>query len=99
MLEVGGLYIGSYQPRASGGRHYIHVPVKLVSRFAHRKVNVLVQVDARDCSDIHGARAMFPAMLVKTGDTFRINIPSKFTKLALRVQECKGQLDVWISPL
>ena len=75
------------------------MPAKLVSRFAHRKVSVLVQVDAPSCPDIHGVRAMFPAMLVKTGDTFRINIPSRFTKLALRVQECKGQLDVWISPL
>jgi hypothetical protein len=97
VLEVGGLYIGSYRLRASSGRLYIHVPAKLVSRFAHRKVNVMIQVDARNCPDIHGIRAMFPAMLVKTGDTFRINIPSKFTRLALRVQECRGQLDVWIS--
>lgn len=99
MLEVGALYVGGYKIRASGGRFYVHVPAKLVSRFAHRKVSVLVQVDASGCSDIHGIRAMFPAMLVKTGDTFRINIPSKFTRLALRVQECNGQLDVWISPL
>jgi hypothetical protein len=99
MLEVGGLYIGSYRLRASSGRHYIYVPAKLVSRFAHRKVNVLIQVDATNCSDIHGIRAAFPAMLVKTGDTFRVNIPSKFTRLALRVQECRGQLDVWISLL
>jgi hypothetical protein len=99
VLEVGGLYIGSYKIRASGGRFYIHVPVKLASRFAHRKVNIMFQVDARECRDVHGIRAMFPAMLVRTGDTFRINIPSKFTRLALRVQECKGQLDVWVSPL
>jgi hypothetical protein len=97
VLEIGGLYVGSYQLRASSGRCYIHVPAKLVSRFAHRKVSVLVQVDAKNCPDIHGIRAMFPAMLVKTGDTFRINIPSKFTRLALRIQECRGQLDVWIS--
>jgi hypothetical protein len=99
VLEVGGWYVGSYRLRASGGRFYIHVPAKLVSRFSHHKVSVLIHVDARGCPDIHGIRAMFPAMLVKTGDTFRINIPSRFTKLALRVQECKGQLDVWISPL
>jgi len=99
VLEIGGLYVGTYQLKASGGRYYVHVPMKLVSRFANRKVNVLIQVDARSCPDIHGIRAAFPAMLVKTGDTFRLNIPSKFAKLALRVQECKGQLDVWISPL
>ena len=98
MLEV-GVYVGNYQLRASGGRFYIHVPAKLVSRFAHRKVSVLVQVDAKGCPDIHGIKAMFPAMLVKTGDTFRINIPSRFTKLALRIQECREQLDVWIAPL
>jgi hypothetical protein len=99
MLEVGWFYIGSYQLRASSGRYYIHVPAKLVSRFAHRRVNVLVQVDAPNCPDIHGVRAMYPSMLVKTGGTFRINIPTKFTRLALRVQECGGHLDVWISPL
>ena len=98
VLEVGGLYVGSYRLRASGGRHYIHLPAKLVSRFANRKVNVMVQVDARGCPDVHGVRAVFPAMLVRTGDTFRLNVPSRFTKLALRVQECKGEIDVWISP-
>jgi hypothetical protein len=91
--------MGSYRLRSSSGRYYVHVPAKLVSRFAHRKVNVLIQVDAQNCPDIHGVRAMFPAMLVRTGDTFRINLPSKFTRLALRIQECRGQFDIWISPL
>jgi hypothetical protein len=95
-----GLYMGSYEIRSGGGSHYIYVPVRLASQLKTRKVRVVARVDARGCEDlrIHGAILAFPATLTKVGSSYRIRLPSRYSKLAGRIQKC-GSLELWLEPI
>jgi len=96
---MGGLYVGEHLVRISRGRAYVHIPKKAVEGFTSRKVKVLARVNANRCEDrnIHGSILSFPATLVNAGGTFRVNLPSYYYTLALKIASC-GSLEVWLAP-
>jgi hypothetical protein len=99
VLAIGGLYVGEHLVRISRGRAYVHIPKKAVEGFTSRKVKVLARVNANRCEDrnIHGSILSFPATLVNAGGTYRVNLPSYYYTLALKIASC-GSLEVWLAP-
>jgi hypothetical protein len=99
IIVSGGLYVGEHEIRVAGGRAYIHIPVKAVEGFKSRRVRVIARVEATKCEDrsVNGSILSFPATLVNAGGTFRINLPSYYLSLALKIVGC-GSLQVWLEP-
>jgi hypothetical protein len=99
LVLSGGLYVGEHRIRVAGGRAYLHIPVKAVEGFGSRKVKVVARVNAVKCEDrnIHGSILSFPATLVNAGGTYRVNLPSYYYTLALKIASC-GSLEVWLAP-
>ncbi len=99
LYAIGGLYVGEHLVRISRGRAYVHIPKKAVEGFTSRKVKVLARVNANRCEDrsVHGSILSFPATLVNAGGTFRVNLPSYYYTLALKIASC-GSLEVWLAP-
>ncbi len=99
IILSGGLYVGEHQVRVAGGRAYFHIPVEAVEGFRGRKVKVVARVIADKCDDknIHGSILSFPATLIEAGGTYRVNLPSYYLSLALKIVNC-GSLQVWLEP-
>jgi hypothetical protein len=79
---------------------YIHVPADVVGEVRSRKVRVVAIVNAEGCTDrvLQGSVITFVASLVRVGATFRINVPSHYTPMLSKLEDC-GSLDVWLAPL
>jgi hypothetical protein len=99
VVTMGSWYVGEHEIRMSRNRAYIHVPKKAVEVFKSRRVKVLARVNASKCDDmsIHGSILSFPATLINAGGTFRVNLPSYYYSLALKLANC-GSLEVWLEP-
>jgi len=94
------IYAGRHQVRVSGGRSYVHIPLKTAGGLLSKKVKVVALVNSDKCEDksFHNSIIMFSASLVKVGETFRINLPSYYAEVAARISNC-GSLDIWLMPI
>jgi hypothetical protein len=100
LFIISGVYAGRHVIRTGGGRVYLHVPADVVSEVRSRRVRVVAIVNAERCTDrvLHGSVVTFVASLVRVGATYRINVPSHYTPMLSKLEDC-GSLDVWLAPL
>jgi hypothetical protein len=100
LFVISGLYAGRSVIRTGGGRVYVHVPAEVAKGLKSRRVRATAIVNSERCVDriLHGSVLTFVASLVKVGATYRVDIPSCYAQMIVKLADC-GSLDLWLAPI